>query len=98
MGIIGRNGREFRLRVEGGIRPRGSGGGRPPTMFGRPRAGAWRTGPQTPYATTPRVGPLGKFGSPGMMGADDGCLPLHRHATNLTPPLPRKPSPLGGDP
>ena len=41
---------------------------------------------QTPYATTPRGGPLGKFGSPGMMSADDG--PAGR-GTN---------SPIGGNP
>ena len=57
-GIIVRDGKEFCPRVEGGIRPRRSGGGRPPTMSGRPCVGSWRTGPQTPYATTPRGGPL----------------------------------------
>ena len=99
MGIIGRDGREFRLRGEWGIRPRGSGGRRPPTMVGRPCAGAWRTGPQTPYAITPRGGPLGKFGSLGMMGAYDGRAPPRRDATNLNPPPPPcTPSPLGGEP
>ena len=86
MGIIGRDGWEFLPQREGGIRPCGSGGGRPPTMVGRTRAGAWRTGPQTPYATTPRGGTLGKFGSPGIMGSDDSQEPPPRDATNLTPP------------
>ena len=67
MGIIGRDRQEFRLQGEGGICPHGSGGGRPPNMVGRPCAGAWRTGPQTQYFTTPRGEPLIKFGSPGMM-------------------------------
>ena len=43
-----------------------------PTMAGRPRTGNWRTGTKTPYAATPRGGPLRKFGSSGMMVADDG--------------------------
>ena len=70
MGIIGRDGQVFRPWGEGGIHPCRSGGGRPPTMVRRPHKGAWRTGTQTPYATTPRGGPLGKFGSPAMMGAN----------------------------
>ena len=86
MGIIGRDRQEFRLQGEGGICPHGSGGGRPPNMVGRPCAGAWRTGPQTQYFTTPRGEPLIKFGSPGMMGADDGQAPPRRDATKLTPP------------
>ena len=98
MGITGRDGREFRPSGEGGISPCGSGGGRPPTMVGRPHTWAWRKGPQTPYYTTPRGLPLGKFESPGMMGADDGRAPPLRDATNLTPPPPCTPSPLGGDP
>ena len=57
MGIISRDGQEFLPWREGGVLPHGSGGGRPPTMVGRPRAGAWRTVPQTPYATTPRGDP-----------------------------------------
>ena len=87
MGIISRDGQEFRPRGEVGVRPRVSGVERPPTMVGHPCAGACRTGPQTPYATTPRGGPLGKFGYPGMMGDDDGQAPLRRDVTNLTPPL-----------
>ena len=71
-GIIGRDGQELCPREEGGIRPCGSGGGRLPTMVRRPHARDWRTGPQTPYATTPGVGPFSKFGSPGTLGADDG--------------------------
>ena len=102
MGIIGRDGRKFRSRGEGGIHTRGSGSVRPPTMVWRPCAGAWRTVPQNPYATTPRGGPLGKFGSPGMMGDDDGRAPPHRYATNLNPPPPPPPplTPylLGGEP
>ena len=90
MGIIGRDGREFRPRGEGEIRPRRSGGGRTPNMVGSTNEGVWITGPQTPYATTPRGGPLGKFGSPGMMGADDGRAPPRRDATNLNPSPPRK--------
>ena len=46
----------------GGIHTCGSGGERPPTMVGRPRAGACKTRPQTPYATTPRGGNLGPRG------------------------------------
>ena len=95
MGIIGRYGGEFRPRGEGGVRPQWSGGRRPPTMVGRPHAGSLRTGTPTPYATTPREVPLGKFGSPGMMGADDGREPPHRDATIINPP---PPSPLGGGP
>ena len=97
VGIIGRDGREFCLRGEWGIRPRGSGSRRPPTMDGRPHAGAWRTGPQ-PHTPLPQGrGPLGKFGFPGMMGADDGWAAPRRDVTNLTPP-PRTLPPLGGDP
>ena len=96
MGIIKKDGREFRLRGEGGILPHGSGSRRPPTMVGRPRAGAWRIIIQNPYATTPRGGTLGKIGSLGMMGADDGRSHPCRDATNLSPP-PRTPSPLGWD-
>ena len=88
MGIIGMDGQEFRPQGEGGYCPRGSGGGIPPTMAGHPHAGAWRTGPQTPYAITPRGGPLGKFGVPGMMGADDGRAPQRMDATNVNPPPP----------
>ena len=69
MGIIGRDGRQFRPRGEGRIHPLGSGGGRPPTMVGLPQAGAWRTGPQTLYATTPRGGTPAQIWVPG----DDGC-------------------------
>ena len=97
MGIIGRDGRELFPGGEGMICPRIRGGGRPPTMNGRTHAAAWRTVPQTPYATTPMGGPLGKFGSLGMMGDDDGRAPLHRDATNLTPPrhtFPHKGGPL----
>ena len=97
MGIIGRDGWEFRMRGEGWIHPRVRGGGRHPSIVGRPHTGSWRTGPQTPYATTPRGGTLGKFWSPEMMGADDGRAPLRRDATNLNPP-PCTPSPLGGKP
>ena len=85
MGILGRDGRKFSLRGEGEICPRRRGGGRPPTMVGRPHARAWRTGPQISYATTPRGVPLGKFVSPGMMGADDGRTSPRRDATNLNP-------------
>ena len=97
MRINGRDGQEFRLQGEGGGCSHGSGGGRPPTMVGRPHTGAWRTGLQNPYATTPRGGPLGNFVSLGTMGADDGRSPLCRDATKLNPP-PRTPSPLGRDP
>ena len=98
MGIISMDEQEFRPREEGGICLCGSGGARPPTMFGHPHTGAWRTGHQTPYATTLRGDPLEKFGSPGMMGADDGREPPSRDTTNLNPPPPCTPSPLGGDP
>ena len=88
MGIISRYG--------GAFRPRGEGGGSPPRKRWRktshygwaPHAGDWRTGPQTLYFITPSGGPLGKFGSPGMMGADDGWVPPRRDATNLNPPRP----------
>ena len=96
MGIIGKDWQEFRPRGEGGGCTRGSGGGRPPTMVGRPHAGARRTGTQTPYTTTPRGGILGKFGSLGMMGDDDGRAPPRRDATNLTPPPPAHLPPYGG--
>ena len=98
MGIIRRDGQEFHPRGEGEISPCRRGSGRPPTMVGRPRAGYWITRPQTPYATTHRGGPLGKFGSPGMMGADDGQVPPCRDETNLTPhpPPPHTTSLLGG--
>ena len=59
MGIIVRDGQEFRLWVEGGIRSCRRGGGRHPTMVGRLSTGACRKEPQTPYATTPRGVPLG---------------------------------------
>ena len=75
MGIIGRDGRKFYLRGEGGIRPHGSGSGISPTMAGRALSGDWRTGPQTSYTTTPRGGTLETIESPGMMGADDGRAP-----------------------
>ena len=96
MGVIGRDGQEFRPRVEGEILPCRSGFRRPPTMVGRPRAGDCRTVTQTPYTTTPRGVPLGKFGSLGMMGADDGWAPPLRDATNLTPPPPHTFPPRGG--
>ena len=96
MRIIGRDGQEFRPGVEGGIRPHGSGSGRPPTMVGRPHTGAWRTGPQTPYVTTPRGRLLGKCGSLGIMGADDGREFPRRDTTNLTPPPPPPPHPPKG--
>ena len=75
MGIIGRDGQELRPLGEGGIHTRGSDSVIPPTMIGRPCVGAWRAGPQTPYTATPRWVHLGKFGSPGIMGADDGQAP-----------------------
>ena len=53
-----------------------------------PQSRGLRTGPQSPYATTPRGEPLGKFGSTGMMSADDGRAPSCRDATNLNPPPP----------
>ena len=59
---------------------------------------SWRTRPQIPYATTPRGGTLGKFGSPGMMNADDGQDPPRRDGTNLNPPPPCTTSCLRGDP
>ena len=93
MGIISRDGREFRLQGEGRVIPCGSGGGRPPTMVGRPLTGAWRTGPQTPYATNPRGGHLGKFVSSGMMGSYDGRSPPRRDVTNLNPPPSAYPPP-----
>ena len=40
VGIISRDGWEFRPRGDVGICPRGSGGGRPPTMVRRPCVGA----------------------------------------------------------
>ena len=40
------------------------------------------------HATTPRGRPLDTFGSPGMIGSDDGRVPPIRDATNLTPPPP----------
>ena len=64
-------------------------------MVRRPHAGAWRTGPQTPYSITPREVPLAKFGSLDMMGADDGQAPLRRDAT--PPPLGGNPRKLGSD-
>ena len=67
-------------------------------MVMHPRAGAWRTGPQTPYIITPRGVPLGKLGSLGMMGDDDGRAPLRRDATNLTPPPPLHTFPPRGGP
>ena len=88
MGIISRYGQEFHPKGEGGIYPHGSGGGRPPAMVGRPLAGAWRTGTQTPYSTTPRGRPLGKFRSPWMMGSENGRATPRRDATNLNPPPP----------
>ena len=57
MGVIGRDGQEFHPWEEGGNCPQGSGGGRSPTMVGSPHIRAWRTGPNTPYATTPRGDP-----------------------------------------
>ena len=56
-------------------------------------------GEQEPLTyTPPPLGgeSLGKFGSPGMMGDDDGRAPLRRDATNLNPP-PRTTSSLEGD-
>ena len=47
------------------------------------RAMDWVTGTQTPYANTSGGGPLSKFGSLEMMGADDDRAPPHRDATNL---------------
>ena len=89
MGIIIRDVQELCLRGLGGICPRGSSSGRPPTMVGRSRARAWSTVPPLiPYTTTPRGGTLEKFGSPGMMGADDDQAPLCRVGNNLTPPPP----------
>ena len=79
-----------------GISPCGSGGRRLPTMLGRPHAGAWIKGPPHPHVTTPKGVPLGKFGSPWMMGPYDGQDPLCRDATNLNPPPPCTPPPLGG--
>ena len=98
MGIIDRDGQAFSLRGEGGGCPRRSGGGRPPTMVGRPCTGDLRTGTQTPYTTTPRGASLGKFGSPGMTGTDNVRAPPRRDATNLNPPPLRTPFPLGGNP
>ena len=59
IGIIFRDGKELRPLGEEGIHPHGSGGERPTTMVGYNHAEAWRTGPQTPYDTTPRGVPLG---------------------------------------
>ena len=72
MRIIGRDGQEFRPQGEWGVCPHRRGGGRPPNMVGEPHAGAPRKGLKIPYTTTPRGGPLGKFASLGMMGADIG--------------------------
>ena len=83
MGSSAWMGRNYVCRDMGVISPCRSFGGRPLTMVGRPREGAWRTGPQNPYATTPRGGTPGKFGFLGMMGADDGRAPPRRDATNL---------------
>ena len=70
MGIIGRDRREFHPQGEEKISTCGSGNRRTTTVFGRPRAGAWRKGPPPPpihhhpYGGTPR-----QIWVPG----DDGC-------------------------
>ena len=97
IGIIVRDGREFRLRGEGGICPRGIGGGRPPTMVGLPHTGAWKTRPQTPYATKPKGVPLGKLVPRGWWVLTMVGRPCTGIRPTWTPP-PCTPSPLGGYP
>ena len=54
-------------------------------MVGSPHAGALTRGPPL-HATIPRGEPLENFGSPGMMGTEDGLAPPRRDATNRNPP------------
>ena len=70
----GMGGNSVRGERGGGVRIRGSGGGRLLAMVGRPLSGDCRTGPQTPYATTPRGIPLGKCGSPWVILLGGGPL------------------------
>ena len=89
MGIIGSDDQEFRLRGEGGIRPRGSRGVRPPTMVGRPRAGDWQE-----HTFIPEGKPVESFGLPGRMDTNQVWARLRRG--NHSNPSPHNIPPRGG--
>ena len=80
MAVIGENS----VRGErGGFIPTEAAAEDPPLWSGALTQGLGEQDPPLPYTTTPRGGPLGKFGSLGIMGADDDRAPPRRDANNL---------------